>query len=117
MISTVYRDGRPYAIDLDTTVGIQLPDTETVARRIVPPPRRPDVTGEQPQYRPPRSFASFVDAPDATGELPTFVQAALHRPYVPTVAERREHVGRHRARLGLFARLVRLFGRGRRDGA
>jgi hypothetical protein len=116
-IATVYRDGRPFALDLEDTVGITLPDTETVTRRIVPPPRRPDASGEPPQYRPSRSFASFVDAPCATGELPAFVQAAMSRPYQPTVAERREHVGRHRARPGLFARLARLFGRGRRDGA
>jgi hypothetical protein len=104
--------GRIVEFDLDTTVGINLPPApqpdpslaHTV--RITPPFRRPNAVGET-RVRIPRTIG-IVDEPLATDALPPFAAYAARREAMP-------YAGRHR--LSLAARLLRLFGFGRRDGA
>ncbi len=104
-ISTIYAaDGTAVALDLNDTVRFLHPDPPTV--RITPPPRRPRAVGET-RVRIPRTIG-IVDAPLATDALPPFAAYANRKP-----------VGRHRRadQPGLFARLLVLFGFGRKDGA
>jgi hypothetical protein len=97
--------GKPVALDLEDTVTFHHPIGE-VTTRLVPPYRRPNAVGEA-RVRIPRTIG-IVDEPLTTDALPPFAAYAARREAMP-------YEGRHR--LSLTARLLRLFGRGRRDGA
>jgi len=100
---------------------IPLPAAETITRRIAPPPRRPEASGEQPLYVPPPFvLADDRQRPDTTARIVT----GSSWPGPVAAEPRRPHwyVGAHRGRLvrsraALAAALVEASARGRRDGA
>lgn len=114
--------GKPVALDLEDTVTFHHPIGEAT-QRLVPPPRRPAAHPERFERR--RSF-SYLGShgepligldPAETGTLPLAVQAVIDRER-RALDRRRRPVGCHRKAVqpGLVARLLALFGRGRRDG-
>ena len=104
MTITYGAHGRVVEFTLDDTVTFHHPIGETT-RRLTPPFRRPNAVGET-RVRIPRTIG-IVDEPLVTDALPPFAAYAARREAMP-------YEGRHR--LSLAARLLRLFGRGRRGG-
>jgi hypothetical protein len=116
MTITYGAHGRVVEFDLDTTVGINLPapqpdPSRAHTVRITPPYRRPAAVGES-RIRIPRTIG-IVDSPLDTGQLPAFAAYTVARHRAPVYAARH----RRTWRTVLAARLLRLFGFGRRDGA
>jgi hypothetical protein len=108
MISTIYAaDGTAVALDLHDTVTYVLGPADRPTTRLVPPPRRPNADPERFERR--RNLADVAASVELDELQQRFNRFAADVP--PS--------GRHRSpdQPGLIARLRRLVGRGRRDGA
>jgi hypothetical protein len=77
---------------------------EVSTHRLIPSPRRPEVTGGQPTYHP--RTIGVVDEPASTGQLPAFAQ--YYAASSDTALPSRRHKAVHRRRVQLSVDLSAL---------